>query len=87
MKVKPSQKPGHVIVDLAAPDVALLANTKSESTEAAVTVVEAENTFREELIQRATKNTVLMEEILSRTQTTTYRDFIRTELDRENTGA
>jgi len=69
MKLKPSQKPGPVIVDLAPPDVALLADTKSEPDKTVATVVETENTFREELVQRATKNTVLMEEILSRTQT------------------
>jgi hypothetical protein len=72
MKLKPSQKRRPVIVDLAAPDMSLLANTKSEPNETVTTAVESENIFREELVQRATKNTVLMEEILSRTHTMTF---------------
>ncbi|HEY9508731.1 MAG TPA: hypothetical protein VIV82_02595 [Verrucomicrobiae bacterium] len=72
MKLEPSQNPRPLIVDRAAPDMALLAKTKPVANQTVATVVETENTFRVELAQRATKNTVLMEEILSRTHPMTF---------------
>jgi hypothetical protein len=80
MKVKPSQEPGHVIFDLAAQDVALLAKMAPEPE---MPVAEAESSsFCEELNERATKITDLMEEILSRIQVEPPLNLPRTELDR-----
>jgi hypothetical protein len=84
MRVKPARQPGHVVFDLAPGDAALLAGgeTKPEP-DVVLTVVEEERAFREQLNQRATAKTHLLEEILSRSGALPALELEKLELDRE----
>ena len=83
MKVRPSHQPGHVVFDVSSRDMVFLAGAGSLS-DVISTVVEEEISFREQLNERASKQTRLLEEILARSQLLVSLEIKRSMLHEEN---